>query len=134
MPSSPEFAPRIVLVEDDPALRSSIAFALETEGFSVKGFARADEVMKTTDVETAACLVIDQRLPDGAGLSLLQSLRAAGCQAPAVLITSDPPAPVRRAAAALGVPIVEKPFVDGALFDCVRRLASAPGPGPRLLR
>lgn len=104
---------------------SGIVFALEADGFSVRPFARARDAARAGDLDAAACLIVDQRLPDEFGLTMLQRLRSAGSRVPAVLITSDPPGPVRRAAAALGVPIVEKPLIGETLFDCVRSLVSA---------
>lgn len=125
LPLSPETVPLVFVVEDDPAVRSGIVFALEADGFSVRPFARARDAADANDLQGVACLIVDQRLPDEPGLAMLQRLRTAGSRVPAVLITSDLPDQIRRAAAALGVPIVEKPLIGEALFDCVRDLVSA---------
>lgn len=125
LPLSLETAPLVFVIEDDPAVLSGIVFALEADGFSVRAFARAGDAAKASDLQGVACLIVDQRLPDEPGLAMLQRLRTAGSTVPAVLITSDPPGQVRRGAAALGVPIVEKPLIGEALFDCVRDLVSA---------
>jgi FixJ family two-component response regulator len=65
--------------------------------------------------------LIDQNMPGMSGLDLISSLRARNFKAPAILISSHPNAALRERAAAAGVPIVEKPLLDFALVNSVRR-------------
>jgi len=64
----------------------------------------------------ASCLVIDQKLPGLSGLDLVDELRRRDVSAPVILITTGPTAQIRRAAAAAGIAIVEKPLIGDALF------------------
>lgn len=108
----------ILVLDDDPAVLTSLKFALELEGYIVKAFSTAQSLLRHR-IGRHVCLVIDYRLPDTDGLDLLQRLRAKGVVAPAVLITSHPSEDVMRRAAKLEMPIVEKPFLDNTLIATV---------------
>ena len=59
-------------------------------------------------------------MPGIGGLEALRTLRARNVSLPALLITTNPNAPLRRAAKAAGVPIVEKPLICDALVQSIR--------------
>lgn len=118
----------LVLVDDDPALLHALTFAFEIEGYDVRAFADAESLLADPSAPRGAlCFVFDQRLPGLSGLALLAALRAQSFAAPAILITSNPPAAVRRQASAAGVEIVEKPLLDGLLASKVRDAVAKPG-------
>jgi DNA-binding response OmpR family regulator len=124
----PERRPSILIVEDDVSLRSALAFALEAEGMAVHVYS-ASKPLLASPVHTD-CMVIDMRLPDLDGLSLIEQLRLCGVTAPAILITTNPDERTRLAAAAAGVSIVEKPLLTGELRrridELIAPLAFAP--------
>ena len=108
----------VIVVDDDPAVRNSLKFSLEIEGFSVYSFASADELLSLDDeLPPCSCLVIDQRLPGITGLDLIIALRARHFVVPAILITSHPSPALRERAAETRVPIVEKPLLGNGLLD-----------------
>jgi FixJ family two-component response regulator len=112
--------PRVTIVEDDISLLNALSFALEEEGFAVATFDRGQALLdrpRATD-----CLVIDLRLRDADGLTLIRDLRELGLSAPAILITSNPDERCRSRAASAGVEIVEKPLIG---TDLGRRIAEA---------
>ena len=109
--------PVIVIVDDDFAVRNSLAFALTEEGFLVRSYCSAEMLLDDILVGEARCLVIDQKLPGLSGLGLVDELRRRGVSAPVILITTGPTAQIRRAAAAAGIAIVEKPLIGDALFQ-----------------
>lgn len=111
---------RIVLVEDDAAVRASVSFKLGLDGFDVSTYANAEALL--ADLRACRCYVLDQRLPGMTGLALVERLRAVGESSPAVLITTNPTAKIRNQAAACGIEIVEKPLIDDALADAIRRV------------
>ena len=115
-------ATKILLVDDDPAIRSSLQFSLELEGFDVDAFACAESVIEQPALAAPGCLILDYRLPGMDGLSLLGELRERGIVAPAVLITSNPTRLLRRRADEAGVSLVEKPLLSDALTTTVRSL------------
>ena len=111
---------KILLVDDDPAVRASLAFSLELEGFLIETFSCAEELVARTDLPDTGCLVLDCRLPGMDGLSLLKTLRRRGVALPAILITFAPARGFRARASEAGAVIVEKPLLCDALIAAVR--------------
>lgn len=112
--------PVVVIVEDDPAVRGSLAFSLQTEGFAVRSYASAAEILREVPAPDTACLVIDYKLPKMNGLDLLAELRRRQVAAPAILITTHPSAALRERAAATDTVLIEKPLLGEALFQEIR--------------
>ena len=113
--------PLVLIVDDDAAVRGSLKFALELEGFRVDTCESGEDLLARQLPQGAACLVIDQRLPGMDGLAALSRLRERNNQLPALLITSHPQPALRAAAAAAGVPIVEKPLMGQTLRDSIHK-------------
>jgi two-component system, LuxR family, response regulator FixJ len=107
----------ILIVDDDSALRSSLAFILGIEGYTVRTYGNGRELLDDADLPDQGCLVIDQRLPDIEGLQVIAALRARSVQLPAILITSSPTRALQRRAEQANVAIVEKPLITGTLFQ-----------------
>jgi FixJ family two-component response regulator len=114
--------PVVIVVDDDAAVRSSLKFALEIEGFAVRIFAKGEDLMEDDAVTGSACMVIDQKLPGTNGLDAIAALRRRKITTPAILITSQPTRLVKERAAQAGVPIVEKPLLGNSLIERVREL------------
>ena len=110
----------IVVVDDDDAVRDSLRFSLTLEGFAVRAFSSGQQLLAEMPLPAGDCFLVDLNMPGMNGLELISTLRARNFTAPAILITSHPNSAVRKRAAAAGVAIVEKPFLDFALMDCVR--------------
>lgn len=116
---------RILLVDDDPAVRAALAFSLEIEGFAVEAYDSAAALAARRVFPARACLVLDHRPPGVDALGLLAALRGRGVCLPAVLITTNPRPDLLRRAYAAGVEVVEKPLLTDALLDAVRRAGPA---------
>jgi FixJ family two-component response regulator len=120
--------PLVIVVDDDQAVRNSLTFSLEIEGFAVRSYADGRDLLDDgREVPGGGCLVVDQHMPGMTGLDLISKLRARSVAAPAVLVTSHPTAAVRQRAAQAGVCIVEKPFLGNVLIDVIRDLCSLAG-------
>lgn len=117
--------PILAVVDDDAAVRGALTFSFETKGYEVEAFADAESALRAAEGRPWRCLILDQRLPGMSGLDLLDALRSRHVNAPAVLITTHPSAATRARAAAAGVAIVEKPLLDEALSQAVKRLWSS---------
>jgi two-component system response regulator FixJ len=113
----------VLIVEDDASLLSALVFDLETDGFIVYPFDRAKSLLAAP--VRADCMVIDMKLPDVDGLSVISRLRQAGVRTPAILTTTNPDARTRRSSEAMGVRIVEKPLITGELLACINTLIAA---------
>lgn len=112
--------PIVAVVDDDPAVRSSLKFSLELEGFSVRAYGSATEFIEDRPVQAADCLVIDQRMPAMTGMELITKLRAQNISTPAILIVSQPNVAISARAAKIGVPVLEKPFLGNGLVEKIR--------------
>ena len=110
----------VLVVEDDLAVRSSLAFSLEIEGFKVRSYATGEELLDVASLDGCDCFVVDQKLPGLSGLDLIAKLRDRHVDAPAILITSNPSAALCRQAEKARVPIVEKPLLGNVLLDRIR--------------
>ena len=113
----------ILIVEDDVSLLAALVFALEADGFTVFPFGEAGPLL-SAPIHTD-CMVVDMRLPDLDGLTVVSRLREQGVWAPAILMTTNPDRRTRVAAEALGVQIVEKPLITGELLGRINQLIAA---------
>src|SRR5215472_11937364 len=102
--------PTVLVIDDDPGVRSSLKFALEVEGFAVRTYPTGSDLLNDEDMPESSCVVADYHLPGMNGLDLLARLRARKVSLPAILITTDPSAAIRHRAASAGVRLVEKPL------------------------
>lgn len=78
---------RVVLVEDDAALRDATGQSLALEGFEVQAFDHAPPALKAIDADFAGVVVSDIRLPGMDGLELFAQLRTADPDLPVILMT-----------------------------------------------
>ena len=115
----------VLIVDDDPAVRSSLQFCLEVEGFLVRTYSSATELLNDHDIPESGCLVIDYRLPQVNGLDLLSELRRRKISLPAILVTTHPNASVRARTAAAGAVLIEKPLLNEALLERIRAIMHA---------
>lgn len=110
----------VIVVDDNPAIRNSLKFSLEIEGYGVRTFACGTELLDSSDVRLGQCFVIDQKMTGMTGLDLIAKLRARHICTPAILITSHATSAVAQRAAQANIPIVEKPLLDNALLERIR--------------
>ncbi|ATW50648.1 response regulator [Streptomyces xantholiticus] len=117
---------RVLVVEDDPVAADAHAMYVgRVTGFAVAGIAhsRAEAVrlLERADVDL---LLLDLYLPDGHGLALVRSLRAAGHSADVIAVTSARDLAIVREGVSLGVvQYVLKPFTFATLRDRLTRYA-----------
>jgi two-component system catabolic regulation response regulator CreB len=122
--------PAILLVDDEPAIRESLAFALRRDGFEVS---EAATLRQAKPLAAEADLVIlDLVLPDGNGLEFLRSLRARS-DVPVIVLTSRDEETDRVVGLELGADdYVLKPFspreVAARVRAVLRRAAKAAPP------
>lgn len=110
----------MAVVDDDPAVRNSLKFSLELDGFRVRTYGSGGALLQAADIGECNCFVIDQKMPVLSGLETIAALRDRSFSAPAILVISQPSVALSARAAAANVPIVEKPFLGNALVDRIR--------------
>ena len=111
---------RILLVEDDGALRGALRELFEREGYEMA--AAADAAAARSAMAAGADLVVlDVGLPDGDGVALCRAWRAAGVETPVLFLTArDDEIDVVRALDAGGGDYVTKPFRMQELLSRIR--------------
>jgi two-component system OmpR family response regulator/two-component system response regulator QseB len=82
---------RILLIEDDPSLGSSLQAWLQMDGYAVDWLQRGDQAAAALATHDYQCVLLDRSLPGLDGDAVLQALRAAGAprsQLPVIVITA----------------------------------------------
>ncbi len=109
---------RVLVVEDNPAIRASLALFLEHEGFDVVAvaeFARAQELIEKELFDT---IITDLDLPGGTGLDLLATAKQFRPRMRSILMTGYGCSAVRKQASELGLlAYLEKPFDPSELLS-----------------
>ena len=118
----------IAVVDDDQGARESIAFLLETVGYDVAQHASAQEFLRDYERHSVTGLILDQRMPGVTGLELTEHLRAAGRMLPIALVTGWPSPIVAARAEALGIKVLEKPYIETGLIAFCAQLDGSLGP------
>jgi len=112
----------VFIVDDDPAVRSSMTWLLESVDLPVKPYASAQEFLDDYDANAPGCLVLDVRLPGMSGLDLQAELVKRHISIPIIIVTGHAEVPMAvRAMKSGAVDFIEKPFSDQVLLDCIRR-------------
>lgn len=120
---------KILLAEDDPAMRRLVSETLRGVGHVVEEVVDGGRLLVAltralrVDAEHASIdlVLTDIRMPVVTGLSLAATFRSARRRIPIVLMTAFPDDAVRREAGALGLPLLEKPFDGESLLRVVEQ-------------
>src|SRR5512134_1725982 len=113
-------AAKVFIVDDDEAIRDSLAWLLRTRGLTAQAYGSAEEFLEACNRDARGCLVLDMRMPGMSGLELHEKLLERGCTLPVIFLTGHADVPMAVAAIKRGAfDFVEKPFNDNALVDLV---------------
>jgi two-component system response regulator FixJ len=109
------------IVDDEEAVRQSLAFMLSTAGIPVRVYESATSFLAGLPMLQAGCLITDVRMPDMTGLELLQQLRGKGIKLPVIVITGHGDIPLAVEAMKCGaLDFIEKPFAEESILRAVR--------------
>lgn len=109
------------VVDDDEAVRQSLAFLLGSAGLAVRLYDSAPAFLENLAGIKGGCLITDIRMPGMTGLDLLHALRARACGLPTIVITGHGDVPLAVEAMKAGaVDFIEKPFEQQVLLDAVQ--------------
>jgi two-component system response regulator FixJ len=109
------------IIDDDEAVRSSLAFLLGTVDIEVRAYESAVAFLEELRDLKDGCIVTDVRMPDIDGIELLRKVRAKGVALPVIVMTGHGDVPLAVEAMKLGATdFLEKPFDDEAMVAAVR--------------
>src|SRR5690349_17844073 len=112
----------IFVVDDDAAVRDSLAALLEAEGFTVEVFESAMTFLAGYKPKEACCVIADIRMPDMDGLELQEEIIRRGLGLPVIIVTGHGDVPLAvRAMKAGAVDFIEKPFDDELLLQSIKQ-------------
>ena len=112
----------IHVIDDDAAVRDSLAFLLETADLTARTYESAIDFLAEPE-RPAGCIVTDVRMPDMTGIELARRLRESGSVEPVIVITGHADVPMAIEAMRAGVvDFIEKPFDDEVLLASIHRV------------
>ena len=117
------------VVDDDEAVRRSLAMLLASTGLTTKAYGSAEAVLvaaRELDGLAMGCVVVDVRMPGMDGISLMEALRREGVTLPVVVVTGHGDIPLAvRAMRAGALDFIEKPYSEDRILDAVETALEA---------
>jgi two-component system response regulator FixJ len=89
--------PVVHILDDDQAYAQSLATLVRSLGFIAAAHTSSDQYLKQLDDEAPGCLILDLKMPEADGFSILETLRQRAVAPPVIVLTghADAPAVVR---------------------------------------
>ena len=113
------------VVDDEEAVRKSLAFLLTTAGFTVRMHKSAADFLAISEGLRNCCLVTDLRMPEIDGVELLRRLKSGNSTMPSIVITGHADVPMAVEAMKAGaLDFIEKPFEDEVLIKAIELAAA----------
>jgi FixJ family two-component response regulator len=116
----------IYIVDDDIAMRDSLALLLGLKGFRTQIFASAENLLAAYSANWFGCMLVDVRMPGMDGLQLHAELDRRECTVPIVIMTAYGDVATARSALKAGAEdFLEKPVDDSVLIDVLQTAIDA---------
>lgn len=117
---------RILIVDDEEAVRSSLSTILQTYGYAAETSANADEALEVIRESPPDCVVLDVRMPGTDGLTLQKLIGGLADSPPVILITGHADIAMAVQAMKNGAhDFVEKPIDDEVLAASIKAAIAA---------
>ena len=117
----------IFVVDDDEAVRDSLALLLEAVGATVEAFPDGPHVLARCRETQPACVITDVRMPGMDGLELQHQLSKLHPDVPVIVITGHGDVPLAvKAMKAGAVDFIEKPFADNVILASIEAATRNP--------
>ena len=114
--------PRILVIDDDPRIRSSLVDTLELEAFEVASAGDAETALQQVSADLPEVVILDLRLPGLDGMVALRKLKEIAPQLPVVILTGFGDVPSAVEAMRLGAyDFLTKPVDPEKILIVVRR-------------
>jgi RNA polymerase sigma factor (sigma-70 family) len=118
---TPSHTALIAIVDDDDAVRDSLALLLRLHGFATREFASGEAFLKWAGTEPADCVLLDLRMAGLSGIDVQGELARRRLGWPIVMLTAHGDVATTRAALKGGAfDFIEKPFDDELLVQTIR--------------
>ena len=118
--------PKILIADDDRSIRLMLETGLTLNGFWVNSVRTGRDAVNAASSDEFDAILSDVYMPDGGGLELVDSLRAANLKVPILLMTAQASLPLAVEAVARGATdFIGKPFEISALVALLRRHVEA---------
>ncbi len=112
------------IVDDEDAVRKSLAFMLTINGFAVRVHESATTFAQFAPGARDAVLITDLRMPDMTGVDLIRILSKLPNRIPSLVVTGHGDVPMAVEAMKAGaIDFIEKPFEDTVIIEAIRRAA-----------
>jgi two-component system response regulator FixJ len=119
------------VIDDDDAMRDSLAFLLEVRGYAPRLYPSATAFLAAGPQALDGCVLTDIRMPGMTGLELVKTLKADGVALPVVVMTGHGDVPLAVEAMKAGVvDFIEKPFTDESLLSAIQAALDQAGQSP----
>ncbi|WP_395024338.1 response regulator transcription factor [Comamonas odontotermitis] len=114
-------SPLIHLVDDDAAVRDSLALLIGTVGLRVQPWSDPQVFLSRFERGDVGAIVLDVRMPGTSGLAVLDTLVAQGVDQPVIMLTGHGTVEMcRRAFKAGAAEFLEKPVDDELLIEALQ--------------
>ena len=114
--------PRILIVDDDDAVRDSLVIRLEAEGLEAEPYESCELFLEQAGANADGCLILDVHLPGMSGIELIERGKELGLSLPIIMVTGQgQPELQSRGLAAGAYAYLEKPVEDEVLLDTVQK-------------
>ncbi|MBE3027362.1 DNA-binding response regulator [Janthinobacterium sp. BJB1] len=112
----------IFVVDDDAAMRRSLAYLFDSAGWKVEAFESARDFLQRYDGHVPGCLLLDVRMPLMSGLELQQELSRHAISLPVIFLSGHGDLAMAVQTMKAGAcDFLEKPCKDQVLLDAVTR-------------
>ena len=118
-------APLICIVDDDPALRASVADLMQAAGYRTAQFPTAGAFLDSAEKTACDCVLADIQMPGITGIELKRVMVAEGLGTPVIVITALAEDHWPHRAAENGAAFLRKPFDADALFGLLTQSLAA---------
>lgn len=114
--------PLVYIVDDDEAMRTSLAWLLSSVSIRTECFSGADMFLKAYDPCSMSCLVLDARMPEVSGFQLQEQLNARGISLPVIFVSGHGDIPMSVRALHNGaVDFFEKPYNSQQMLERIQK-------------
>lgn len=113
----------VFVVDDDEAVRDSLRWLLEANGYRVQCYSSAEQFLEAYQATQLGCLILDVRMSGMSGLELQERLIAENATLPIIFVTGHGDVPMAVSTMKKGaMDFIEKPFDEAELRKLVERM------------